>query len=282
MEGRTDRDVLKKNLARIFETTRFNHGLTQEQMANTIGLSQGSISKIESAEITLSTPEFIVFSLHFGISIDEIKFGHVDTKKKATHEVRRIQKFHKLPKQYSFLPSTNMRFLITLIHNIFEFEGEVQFFDISRKLFKIKPNYFYFLDNQINMKFAFDLVTEIQNTQDQDIEKILFNRKSMSPLVYDSFTEHYSKITNGMRILNSFIKNQEHYNVDFNRSFKQTGDDEAILTLRPSKEFLALIKDGHEEWFTFSLRYNFYFLEYLLSFDRLNHFEVVHLDFENY
>ncbi|MBN2878331.1 MAG: helix-turn-helix transcriptional regulator [Clostridia bacterium] len=62
---------------------RKSHGLSQETLAERLGVSRQAVSKWERAESSPDTDNFIALSELYGISIDEILNGDIEISDKA-------------------------------------------------------------------------------------------------------------------------------------------------------------------------------------------------------
>jgi putative transcriptional regulator len=60
------------NVKNYIKEHRLRHGLSQEELANAVGVSRQSINSIERGRYTPSLPLALRFAQHFGCPTDEI------------------------------------------------------------------------------------------------------------------------------------------------------------------------------------------------------------------
>jgi len=80
---------IRKQIAHTIKQARRNRRLTQQELANRIGVSQSRFSDIENGKITLSAEQFVQLATYLNIPLDEFAKGSTDEAKQLQNALAR-------------------------------------------------------------------------------------------------------------------------------------------------------------------------------------------------
>ena len=72
---RTKKEVIRRSLGEVIKTCRMEHGMTQEFVAESLGVSRQAVSKWESGISDPSTANLFALADLFGVPADEMLRG---------------------------------------------------------------------------------------------------------------------------------------------------------------------------------------------------------------
>ncbi len=155
-----DHDTMLIRTAGIVETARKNAGITQRELADSVGVIQSTISRIEKGVLAPTLFHWLGMCRVLNIPEDAISIGHFDraTTTRINSEAR--EGGYILPLAYRPLKCMKVRNFLPIFNFVREEYGEELLETILNDL-KLKPTFFLNLDNQINMRFTDDFVNAL-------------------------------------------------------------------------------------------------------------------------
>ena len=70
------------NLVKIMKFFRLSFGLSQAELAQVMQVNRLKVHRIENLKSEMSFEEWFAFSDYFGVTVDDVKQGHLDIEEK--------------------------------------------------------------------------------------------------------------------------------------------------------------------------------------------------------
>ena len=216
--------------AGIVETARRNAGMTQKELANSLGVIQSTISRIEKGILSPTLFHWMEMCNILKIPQDAISVGYLDhaTITKIKSDVK--EGGHNLPKRYRDLRCIKIRQILPIINFVREELGDQTYLKVIKEM-GMRPTFFINLDNQVNFAFLNDLLEFIGHFQ--KVNKIA----SKSILKYAAegsshgvLSIFYNNSSNQIDLMERYFKNSTKYQRAFNIEVKEVKDN--LITLR--------------------------------------------------
>ena len=205
-----------QNTGQIIRAVRKYNGFNQVDFARIIGVSQSSLSRLESGEASIELETWGRICSLFAIDYLAYKTGKLELKTKLNNvtDLKMYGGF-KIPKRYSYLQGSTVRAALPFI-NLLPKKGDIQ--KNYMKSLGFDPDYFSILEAPLNINFLNDIILEIRKRYrlqklDQSNKKILkaFNDHD----IHGHFTQRYYRSKNVHSQFNLFLKNSKFYELDF-------------------------------------------------------------------
>ena len=155
-------DSMKNNIALIFKATRRFHGLQQTEFSAILGITQGTISKIESATMTTELELWFRFLDAFKINNPfSCYFGGLELPANSFLALEKGKS--ELAPEYSIRPKEI--FQIKHIRPLYEYLQKKQLMPLETflKEKKIRPEIFSILNHPISLEFIEDFFTFVSS-----------------------------------------------------------------------------------------------------------------------
>lgn len=158
------------------------NNLTQTDISEMLKISQGTVSKVESGDLILSSYHWMRFCEICGISMETIGTGYIEQfgYTQVTSN-RRIGKFQ-LSARYANNAGMKVRDFLPLIDALKNNLGEKEWKSFSKKRFKIDEDYFINLDHQLSFYFVQDLIEEMINQHVEVSTEMIASSTSLEKL----------------------------------------------------------------------------------------------------
>lgn len=203
-----EREAAKK-AARVIRCARKMNNLTQTDISEMLKISQGTVSKVESADLILSSYHWMRFCEICGIAMETIGSGYIEQFgfSQVTSN-RRVGKFQ-LSARYSNNAGMKVRDFLPLLDALQKKVGVSEYSNILKKKFKVDEDYFVNLDHQLSFYFVQDLMEEIKAQGivigDEDLVNVPYLEKLKKHIVglkgnpFDQirFPDKYCRYLNG-------------------------------------------------------------------------------------
>lgn len=245
--------------AGIVETARRNAGLTQKELANTLGVIQSTISRIEKGILSPTLFHWMEMCDILKIPQDAISVGYLDHASITRVKSDIKEGGHTLPKKYRELRCFKVRQILPLITYLRSEFGDEAYVN-TLKAMGMRPTFFVNIDNQINLAFLNDLFGQIGNYQH-------INKKtSKSILRYTSKEDSHGVLSTLYRnaqdqidLMDRYLKNTSKYQRAFNVEVNKVSEGELRFKAEVPEElrpmFLAIGKETEEFLWGFYLTY---------------------------
>jgi len=197
-----------QKLASLMRCARKEAGLTQVQMAQHLGITQGTYSKIEKGRLVLSTPEWYHFCKTTNIDPNSFLLGHIDRGQDVELGDRLEVGLFSISKQYGRNAGISVRQLRPLLQFGASILGGEELNVILKKEFDIDPDFFTDLGNRLNLNFKLDFLRLLQ-------ARCGLGRSTIGHLgsfLHNSFS---SGETNLLDAVEGFIKETKKYQANF-------------------------------------------------------------------
>ncbi len=227
--------------ADIIRCARKAHGVTQVGLAKELGLTQGTISKVESAELILRAHSWIYLCKRFSVDPFSLTSGIIDELKATKVEsLLRVGNF-RLPKKYQHSQSLNFRWLSPIILYLKKTFSSEDFPLFFKKIFSFDPDYVFNMGHQLNYQFLIDFfnwLSESSTINDQLIQQITKYVKSEK--AHGKLGEAYQNLSGRpFDILELYLKNYHKYSSDFELSIEAKSRNSLRLTMKTKNHVIA-------------------------------------------
>jgi transcriptional regulator with XRE-family HTH domain len=199
----------EERLAHIIYSARKRKGITQAEIARTTGITQGTLSKIESAVCSVSAKHWFLLSDLLEIPTSSVWSGYIDRGIKPRFET--VKNSFKLPKTYyenAFSTVKEITPFLIYIERAFGKEKLEAYF----KEKKLNKYFFVDLNNKINFLFASDLLLGFYSPEEINVS--LFEKIAaiaQEPVYHGVHKEVYEKKNTAMSRLKALIENIAFY-----------------------------------------------------------------------
>ena len=220
--------------AGIVETARRNAGMTQKELANSLGVIQSTISRIEKGILSPTLFHWMEMCEILKIPQDAISVGYLDhatvTKVKSDPK----EGGHNIPKKYRDLRCFKVRQILPLINYVRAEYGDKAYIEVLKTI-GMKPTFFINLDNQVNIAFVQDLIGLLGNNQKvnkkaaRSILKYAAERSSHGVL-----STLYNNASNQMDLMDRYFKNISKYQRAFNFEIKEVKGNQIFFRASPT------------------------------------------------
>jgi hypothetical protein len=209
-------------------------GLTQVGVSSGLGISQSALSKMESARLIPSAPQWFSFCEIAGISPDSLTLGYIERNKPATLGRGELESGFRLPKQFAEFRGSKVRAVMPFILTFKETFGEDKFGQYLEGM-KLDPDFFMDLDNQINLNFVLEAMKTLVSKGDfkaRDFTRM--SRAVVNPGVHGGVLyRHYEGAANSIARFKTLIGNARQYECNFRYGIEDEKATSVVLSIEP-------------------------------------------------
>jgi len=230
-------DAIHK-VARIVRGARKQLAYSQIEMARTLNISQGSLSKIEAGQLTLTPEQWYGFCEHVRISPDQSWYsGYIDRcTSTELEEGPRVGSF-RIPKRYARHRGSKVRSVRPILSYFEKNLGEKKLSDYLEKV-NIDEDFFITLDNQINVNFSLDLLRTLIDQgalKKNNISELAaaYRQPNFHGALASTYQSADSKTTRFIQLAKA-IKN---YDVNCKYQFENVNDQFLEISVTPNEHF---------------------------------------------
>ncbi len=229
------------SLGGVIHAARKYKGLTQIEIAEALNISQSALSKMESGLLTPSAPQWFFFCSLVDINPESLVQSYIDRGIEAHVSQDYITNGFKIPKKYSQNKGSKIKSILPLLlyfHSVYGTNGIRNFL----KSIKIHPDFFYDLDNQLNLNFSYDLVRHLfekGKIKKENVGNIAFFVSN--PIVHENLVKVYKKELSSINLLSIFVKNYKQYQCNFKHEILDRNDNQIDISIS-SNEFANAFK----------------------------------------
>ncbi|GEM_PF-4108167 len=217
-------------LSKIILSARKRMNLTQNEVSKTTGITQGTLSKIESYQCSVSAKHWFLLSKLLDIPSTSVWTGYIDRGiRPSTPSTKNV---FKQPKKYFNHSYSSTKEIAPIIKFICEKIGKER---LDQYLAKLKMTDLIFIDlnNKISFQLAYDLLKEVFSegiTQD-DFKKIAQYSKDLN--LHGAQAEVYKKKKSSIALLKSFLENSPFYQEAYKYNILSKTDNNMTFELEP-------------------------------------------------
>lgn len=234
------------NLKDIFYAARKRTGLTQMELSQKSGVSQGNISKYENGLSVPEAPIFIVLCNALGIPYDCLASGFIDQLRMAKPKIRKDIGAFRVPSKYAEHCVFNVRGMRPWL----ELGQRTLGREATRKLVKshgVDPAYLINMDNQLNEQFLLDLKGQLDKKIKKPISsEELFGDNFNSYDFHGNLHHQYAISKTGLKAIDKFLQNAHYYNCGYSRSIEKKTANSLIVKYRLNPSLQDLPADQLE------------------------------------
>ncbi len=219
-------------LSKIIMCARKRKGITQSEVSSITGITQGTLSKIESFQCSASAKHWFLLSKVLDIPSDSVWTGFIDRGIKPTFETQK--NVFKLPKRYFNHAYSSVKEIIPIIKYICEKQGQDQF-DLFLQRIKVSDLIFVDLNNKINFLFICDLLNHFYGDQLSDD---LFKDISKHSKVEEFHGVHYGeyqKKNTSLNLLKIFLENAPFYQDAYKYKITEKSNQSIQFEMEPNE-----------------------------------------------
>lgn len=217
-------------------TLRKVAGVTQMEMAKTLGIEQASVSRIEAGSQWLSPAQLVKLCSYFGISAEAIFSG----KYNADEIARRFGQEIRLPQRYSKLAYSKVRELMPLIAFARQKKGDA-FIDSFLEETHISQILMMSPSHSVGVNCYLDLMShmisaDILNPRTASDMAHLANQREMHVFLDEIYSAHEGPLD----LMQSRIENAHHYDGNFKYKLVEVQSEFIEVSVRPEKHLEGL------------------------------------------
>lgn len=251
---------LKDRSALVFRSARKAAGYTQQELAKTLGIQQGTISKIEDGKLFPDLFTWFHFAEILKIAERSIERGYIEGLRLQPIEVQnesRVGRF-KIPAKYAQAQGTSIK--ISKPAMLFAQKNIPA--QASQELFRemgVDPDYFTDIRHQLNQQFSLDLFGKLVDggyARKKNIEELV--DYSLSIECNGSINESFRATGTFETLLGSYQSHYSYYDADHVLKVDGTNQKKVSLvfqasdhvpTAQVSPDMIAFMKSYREKYF---------------------------------
>jgi transcriptional regulator with XRE-family HTH domain len=223
-----------QKIATLMRAARKRQGLTQITVSQRLGISQSALSKVESALLIPSAPQWFEFCEMTGIAADSLTTGLIESHRPATLQQSDLDVGYKLNNKYRDNRGSKVRATLPFVAYFRSIYGD-QGFDDWMKYIKVDSDMFVDLDTQVNLNFCLDIARELTQRgllKAKDFPKLV---KTVSqPQTHGSVHRFYDG-NNSLNLLTVLIQNSKQYECNFQYKIEDHKKDQIEISVTPEK-----------------------------------------------
>jgi transcriptional regulator with XRE-family HTH domain len=203
---------IPENLARMFRGIRKQLGLTQHEVGDLLQLSQPVISRIERGTATPTIWSWQRLCNLVGAKLDCHVIGAIDRLEPTVGEMGGFR----IPQRLSRNPGSKVRTVRPWLWYMKDALGSEAKVDEYLEHQNLDPDYFVFLDNELNIQFCYDFFDEMirsgglrKNTLSQIVAPI------GNPSTHGSLCTFYDRARGKVELIDQLVGNAERYDRNF-------------------------------------------------------------------
>ena len=253
--------IAAKRISRIMRAARKQLALTQEAVANRLGISQSALSKLEHGSLIPSAPQWFDFCKFTQISTDSLVTGFIERNTPAVIEEGLRKGTFKIPKRYAFHRGTKARALLPFFTFMEETMGERKMAEYFKQV-KVDADFFIDLDNQINIEFALDIARHLikeGHLSPTTVGKL--TQSASQPRTHGSLHERYDLLKDRGQRLETFVGNSRLYGCNFRFKIEDKTSKHVDLSVTPEQHMEMVSYKNDPVLGDFVCEYNKSFLE---------------------
>ena len=223
-------------LSKILLCARKRKGLTQTQVSSMTGITQGTLSKVESYQCSVSAKHWFLLSRILDIPSDSVWSGYIDRGIRPCNETEK--NVFKLPKKYLKNSHSSVKEIIPILQYIREKFGEEQLKEALNQL-KVTDLFFVDLNNKINFLFACDLLKSFygENLSEQLFKEIAKYSKDAN--LQGTHSREFQKKNNSLSLLRVYLESAPYRQDAYSYNITEKTSEFIKFELVPNKDAFA-------------------------------------------
>jgi transcriptional regulator with XRE-family HTH domain len=225
-------DTSLANLSAVIRYGRKRAGLSQVEFAKAIGITQGTISKIESAQLSVDARTWFEICDLVKIPYECLRTGTIDlTGFDVAQDVSRVGKF-RIPERYGKYAGSTVRTIVPFLRFFSKHAGEAATEDYIRYR-KLEPDYFVQLNNPLNVRFIGDFIQMMSDRHVLTQENLpeLASHFAASP-IHRPFKQDYENMA-PMQMLAALIDQLPNYEKNYRYRLESLDQRSAVFSTKP-------------------------------------------------
>ena len=220
--------------------SRKRAGLTQVGVSQGLGISQSALSKMESARLIPSAPQWFAFCEIAGISPDSLTLGYIERNKSAFLGRGELEGGFRLPRQFAEFRGSKVRAAMPFLLLFRETLGEDKLIHYLEGL-KLDPDFFVDLDNQINLAFLLEIMKFLISKGElkaKDFSKM--SKMVTRPTVHGGHLyKSYSDAEDAISRIKVLVANARQYECNFRYQIEEEKSASIVLSVEPEPHLEA-------------------------------------------
>lgn len=218
----------------IIKCARMSSGYGQADFAKLLGITQSTISKLESGILVPDAITWAILCQQTNIPLDSNYLGFIDLKENSKNKFRLssqnpfVSKL--IDKKYRENCNYNNRFIMPILNHL-HIQLGTKDYQKALKSLKVDPCYFYRLDLQVNDNFIDKIQAKFfPKTSPEQLFDNFWSRK-----VHGSyFCDYVGMKHNSVKKVQYFVKHAKAYNCEFDYEIKDQTKKDIQLEVSPS------------------------------------------------
>jgi transcriptional regulator with XRE-family HTH domain len=220
------------NLSAVIRYGRKRAGLSQVDFAKAIGITQGTISKIESGQLSVDARTWFDICDLVKIPYESLRTGTIDLAgSDIVRDVSRVGKF-RVPERYGKYAGSTVRTTLPFLRFFAKHAGRTVTEDYIRHR-KLEPDYFVQLNNPLNVRFIGDLIEMMGERRILTAHNLpeLASYFAASP-IHRPFKKEYENRA-PMHLLAALIDNLPNYERNYHYQLESLDQRNAVFSTKP-------------------------------------------------
>lgn len=250
---------------RIIRAGRKSHGWTQIEVAKTLGITQGALSKMEAGKLIPSVQQWFEFCRSGSIPFDSLFFGYLDRLQPVTLQESISNQNFKINEIYTEYAGSTARSLFPLIGWAEQKLGPEKINSLWKAL-GVDPDYFVDLSNPINFRFFADFTALLKSEglfKKSDFQKI--TRPLSDGKNHGLLNQTYQQDLSVEPLFKTVFSNSSMYEVNFNYVLEEASQNKVVFSATPNSHLLSERQLGFYECQDFLPAYRTCYFENILS-----------------
>lgn len=232
-DTKNDPKAIAQISATIMRAARKKKGLTQQEVASAVGVSQSALSKMENG---ILVPDMFQWYDFCNLTqIDELacKYGFIDDLGRLSikHEVR--EGGFVLPGKYAHHRGEGVRNVLPMLDFIRHKVGEEKYHEYLNHL-DLDADFFVNYNAQLNFNFYLDLVGDLSSKFEvtpHNLDQV--TTSAATARVHGRLSTQYEKVKSSDKVILTMLKNMDKYQIDYRYEVKDQKEGLIDLAVTP-------------------------------------------------
>jgi len=263
--NKNDKNNEAARISLLFRAGRKDRGFSQLDVSQALGISQGTLSKLENGVLSPSATLWFDFCSLTGIPSDSLLTGKIDHGHSLSGKILEPSDFFRIKSKYKIDSGSSVRSVLPFLIQAKANLGQKKSNSLIEHL-GVDPDYFCNVDHSISISFLFDFWKELEKLRVLDRAKVLHfavhsrahevhGPQFAGDLLSSSGTSGFVKLINRSRLYDR--------NFRYNALYAK-GAGEVVLNVTPDAHMERHRASHFDGWGKFICDYKkSYFLEFL-------------------
>ncbi len=263
--------------AQIIRSARKRMGLTQQEVAKVMNVSQSALSKVEHGILIPDLFQWYDFCQTTGIHELSCKFGFIDNGQNIVLKHNPREGSYQIPERYAHHRGEAVRNILPFLDFMKKKMGATAYRDYLKKV-HMDEDYFVDYTNQVNMNFLMDMTGELINHAGLNAQTIKELTSAVrQPQFHGVLSQGYEKVKTSEKVVNLVVKNMEKYQLDTHYKILDQKTDSVDIAVAPNSH-MRIFDYKNSQWGSFLCDYQKSWLSEVAHFENLQGMELKELE----